>query len=67
LSYGSACRVEYVLNVAHEQFVGVRVANSEPFSFDERLRSARRQRSFRRRELLRSARFPIFVSAPARS
>jgi RES domain-containing protein len=32
----------YVLNVAHAQFAGVRVANSEPFSFDERLWSARR-------------------------
>jgi RES domain-containing protein len=27
----------YVLNVAHAQFAGVRVANAEPFSFDERL------------------------------
>jgi RES domain-containing protein len=32
----------YVLNVAHPQFAGVRVANSEPFSFDERLWSAGR-------------------------
>ena len=32
----------YVLNVAHAQFAGVRVANSEPFSFDERLWGARR-------------------------
>jgi RES domain-containing protein len=32
----------YVLNVAHAQFAGVRVANSEPFSFDERLWRARR-------------------------
>jgi RES domain-containing protein len=31
----------YVLNVAHAQFAGVRVANSEPFSFDERLWGAR--------------------------
>jgi RES domain-containing protein len=27
----------YVLNVAHAQFPAVRVANEEPFSFDERL------------------------------
>jgi len=27
----------YVLNVAHPQFANVRVADSEPFSFDERL------------------------------
>jgi RES domain-containing protein len=27
----------YVLNVTHPQFAGVRVANAEPFSFDERL------------------------------
>lgn len=32
----------YVLNVAHAQFAGVRVATSEPFSFDERLWSSRR-------------------------
>jgi len=31
----------YVSN-AHAQFAGVRVANTEPFGFDERLRSARR-------------------------
>ena len=31
----------YVLNVAHGQFAGVRVANTEPFSFDERLWGAR--------------------------
>jgi RES domain-containing protein len=31
----------YVLNVAHTQFAGVRVAHNEPFSFDERLWSAR--------------------------
>ncbi len=31
----------YVLNVAHAQFAGVRVAKSEPFSFDERLWSVR--------------------------
>ncbi len=33
----------YVLNVAHAQFAGVRVANTEPFSFDERLWGARRR------------------------
>jgi RES domain-containing protein len=27
----------YVLNVTHPQFAGVRVASTEPFSFDERL------------------------------
>jgi len=32
----------YVLNVAHAQFPSVRVANTEPFSFDERLWGARR-------------------------
>jgi RES domain-containing protein len=32
----------YVLNVAHAQFAGVRVASTEPFSFDERLWSAAR-------------------------
>lgn len=32
----------WVLNVAHAQFAGVRVANSEPFSFDERLWGAKR-------------------------
>lgn len=32
----------YVLNVAHAQFAGVRVANTEPFSFDERLWAAQR-------------------------
>ena len=32
----------YVLNVAHAQFAGVRVADTEPFSFDERLWGARR-------------------------
>ena len=32
----------YVLNVAHAQFAGVRVASTEQFSFDERLWGARR-------------------------
>ncbi len=32
----------YVLNVAHAQFAHVRVANTEAFSFDERLWGARR-------------------------
>ena len=32
----------YVLNVAHAQFAGVRIASTEPFSFDERLWSAGR-------------------------
>jgi RES domain-containing protein len=32
----------YVLNVAHAQFASVRVANVEPFSFDERLWGAKR-------------------------
>jgi RES domain-containing protein len=32
----------YVLNVAHGQFASVRIANTEPFSFDERLWGARR-------------------------
>ncbi len=32
----------YVLNVAHPQFVGVKVAGTEPFSFDERLWHAQR-------------------------
>jgi RES domain-containing protein len=32
----------YVLNVAHSQFAAVRVADAEPFSFDERLWHARR-------------------------
>lgn len=32
----------YVLNVAHAQFAGVRVAATEQFSFDERLWGARR-------------------------
>lgn len=31
----------WVLNVAHAQFAGVRVASSEPFSFDERLWGAK--------------------------
>ena len=32
----------YVLNTTHAQFAAVRVANAEPFSFDERLWQARR-------------------------
>lgn len=32
----------YVLNVAHSQFAAVKVANAEPFSFDERLWHAQR-------------------------
>lgn len=31
----------WVLNAAHAQFAGVRVANAEPFSFDERLWGAK--------------------------
>jgi hypothetical protein len=34
----------HVSNVAHAQFAGVRVANSEPFSFDEPFWSVRRSR-----------------------
>jgi RES domain-containing protein len=32
----------YVVNVAHAQFAGVRVANAEPFSFDEQWDRSRR-------------------------